>query len=328
MSVCDHRAAACGSRSSGRRSTAAATPRRRGCPSAYICIEVVICTHGLHHSTGPWVNPSKFHTRFKALHGHHVKNRAAKLWFRNQPSVREAGLPPIQQRLQHHRRKHDEPLSQDEREAMAEAAAVRAAAKAAAAAATGIDSTEGAPPAKLSLARQDSECSSGSGDAAAPVPRRGSGRLHAVITEQFTRPAPPASELPPPVGEIERDKEKAKAAERASKTAGADSVASVVATPLALPSGVPEPHAETEEEAEEKAALLLGPLEAKLKREASGTVNPLTGGAVALAEDLGGGAGGMGPAALKPLPTLLRAGMEGQGGADEGATMATTAGHM
>ena len=52
------------------------------------------------------------------------------------------------------------------------------------------------------------------------------------------------------------------------------------AAALALPSGVPDPHAETEKEAEEKAALLLGPLEAKLKREASGTVNPLTGGAV------------------------------------------------
>ena len=274
--------------------------------------------------------------RFKALHGHHVKNRASKLWFRNTPTVRKEGLPPMQQWQQRHH-KHHEPMGQDEGEAMAEAAAARAAAKAAAA---GIDTTEeGALPAKSSLARQGSECCSGSsGDAVGLLPGKGSGRLHGVITAELTRPAPPASELPPPVGEVERDKEKAQAEEQASKTAGADSVASVVVRTAVgvggLPSGVPDPHAETEEEAAEAAALLLGPLEAKLKREASGHTNPLTGAPVALAQGIGAGgaAGTTGAAAapLKPLPTLRRAGSEAQRRPEEeeGATMATTAGYV
>lgn len=110
------------------------------------------------------------------------------------------------------------------------------------------------------------------------------------------------------MGEVERDKEKAKeAAAAANKTATADSVASLIETTLVLPSGVPEPHAETEEAAQGEAALLLGPLEAKIKREVSGMMNPLTGGQVALAGGVEGGERGL---VFKPLPTQ---GLRGSG---------------
>jgi hypothetical protein len=269
------------------------------------------------------------------LHGHHVKNRAATLWFRNLPTVRSAGLPE-QHRAEHHQQhrhphKHHEIGGQDDREALAEAVAAKAAAKAAATAATAIDVTAGAPP-KLGLARQESECSSTSGDMAEPSPGVGSGRLHAVITEQFTRPAPTASELPAPVGEVERDKQQAEAREAAFKTHNA----SMIETTLAMPAGVPEPHAATEKEAREKAALLLGPWEAKIKEEMSGSLNPLTGGSVVFnGAGVSGGPPAAAAAALKPLPRLLRGSMKGEqgqeaekGAAEEGATMGTTAGHV
>ncbi len=220
--------------------------------------------------------------------------------------MRKASLPEQQhhdqeqeqqQRRRYHH-KHHVIAGQGHREVLASAAAANARAEAAA---TAMSYTEGAGgPPQLKLSHDASECSSTAADEAGPSPGKGSGRLHAVITEQFTR----AADLPPPIGEIERDK--AKHEERAAASNGADSVASMVQTTLVLPPGIPERHVETEEEAQEEAVLLLGPLEAKIKREVSGTVNPLTGGGVTFEGGAAAGAGGAAAAALRPLPQLLR----------------------